>query len=134
MFFEDHEKKVYTPTGTSFKFDPLAIDRALRVATGNRLARLVTAWKAIDSDEGDISEDGVQKKILASCEAEELLAGAARAAFGLPQFPDCTDAEALEMLCDYLDWVKKKGTRESTPPDSSTSGTATTHPATISKL
>jgi len=132
MFFEDHQKMIYTPSPgclpdgrASQKFDPLAIDRALMVATGNALARLVEDWKAVDRDEGDISPQGRAATIERSCRAEETLANAARVAFALPAFPDCTDAVALELLCDYLEWLKKKGTRESTPPGSITSAAPT---------
>ncbi len=122
---------IYTPEGSTTKYDPLALDRLLRVATGNKLAKLVEQWKSADSDEGDISEEGMLEKLAASCEAEERLAHAARVAFNMPDFPECTDGQALELLCDYLDWLKKKGQRGSTLPGYSTSGEPSPHVPTM---
>ena len=31
MFYEEYEKKIYTPTGTELRLDPLAIDAKLRI-------------------------------------------------------------------------------------------------------
>lgn len=115
MFFEDHEKLIYSPEGSDKKFDPLALDRALRKVSNNQLGKLIDAWKAPDSDEGDISESGRLATVLSSDEAEESLASIARTVFDLPAFPDCTDAVALEYLCQYLDWCKKKGMKDTTP-------------------
>jgi hypothetical protein len=109
MHFEDYEKLIFTPTGSIKAFDPLALERALRKASDNRLGKLIETWKLVNSDEGDISERGQYEKAMASDEAEEQLANIARTAFGLEPFPGCTDAVALEYLCEYLDWCKKKG-------------------------
>lgn len=124
MFFEDYEKLIFSPIGLDRKFDPLAIDRALRKASGNTLGKLIETWKAVDRDEGDISDEGRLKTALAADEAEESLARIARIAFDLPSFPDCTDGVALEYLCQYLDWCKKKETKGTTMPDSTTSEAA----------
>lgn len=120
MFFEDHEKQIFTIEGSDKKFDPLGIDRALRKESGNQLGKLIETWKAADSDEGDISEEGQLKTVIASDEAEARLANIARSVFGLPQFPDCTDGTALEWLCQYLDWCKKKEMKDTTLPDYTT--------------
>ena len=132
MFFEDHEKRIYTPTGSDKKYDPLALDRALQLATDFRLAQLVEAWKVPDKDEGDISPEGRLRKRREACVAEAELAKAARTAFGLPDFPECTDGTALELLCDWLDYFKKKGNRGDTPPHCTTSAVPTPPGATMS--
>lgn len=122
MFFEDHEKLIFSPEGSDQKFDPLALDRALRKESGNRLSKLIETWKLVDRDEGDVSEDGRYKTMLASDEAEAELANIARRAFHLPNFPDCTDGFALEWLCQYLDWCKKKEMKDTISPECTTLG------------
>lgn len=120
MFFEPHEKTIYSPEGSDKKFDPLAVERALTIATGGKLNDLLTQWRAASDGLGDISPEGKAQSRVAAAEAEGQLAAVARAAFGLPPFPDCTDADALEWLCDYLRWMEGKGSRGSPSPDSST--------------
>lgn len=122
MFFAAHEKLIYTPTGTDLKFDPLAVERGLRIATGNRLSGLLSDWRAGTDGLGDIGAGAADENAVRSARAEGELVAAARTAFGLPPFPDCTDAVVLEYLCDYLEWMAGKGTRGSAPPASSTSG------------
>lgn len=121
MFFTDAEKQIYIPAGSDKKYDPLALDRALRRESKNQLAKLIDTWKEVDSNEGDISEDGILQTTLASDNAEEELAIIARNVFDLPPFPECTDAVALEYLCQYLDWCKKKEMITTTMHDSTIS-------------
>lgn len=121
MFFPEHTKLIYHPSGSDKLFDPLALDRALRKVSNNRLGFLIETWKAVDSDEGDVSEQGRLSTALASDEAEAALASIARTVFELGEFPKCTDGFALEWLCDYLDWCKKKEMKDTTPQDFSTS-------------
>jgi hypothetical protein len=123
MFFEEHQKLIFSPQGSTEKFDPLALDRLLRKESNNSLGRLIDAWKAPDLDEGDISDTGRLATVLRSDEAEVELARISRIAFNLKDFPECTDAVALEYLCQYLDWCKKKGMKDTISPDSSTSET-----------
>jgi len=120
MFFTDAQKLIYHSETLNKKFDPLVLDRALRRVSENQLGKLIETWKASDSNEGDISEDGILQTILASDEAEGKLADIARLVFELPEFPECTDGVALECLCEYLDWCKKKEMKGTTPQDYST--------------
>ncbi len=113
MFFKEHEKKIYRPPDLPNDhkgFDPLAVDRALRVFTKDKLSVFIELWKN-DPNLGDISPDGRASRVVESAYAEEILANAARSAFGLPVFPDCTDGFALEWLCDYLEYMEGKGVR-----------------------
>lgn len=121
MFFEEHEKQIYTPPGSDRAYDPLAIDRALTVATGGNLPGLVADWKAGSDGQGDVSDGAAARDAVTSAKAEEVLAAASRAAFGLPAFPQCTDGVALEYLADYLTYMAGKGRRESRPPPSPSS-------------
>src|SRR5262249_43332767 len=114
MFFADHEKRIYSPEGCPRAFDPLALDRALTRASGGRRGDLLAAWQATDVSTGDVSEPAASRT-LAGAAAEEDLVRAARVAFDLPDFPACCDATALEYLCDYLEWMEKKGSRGETP-------------------
>lgn len=108
MLFEDYERQIYSPEGSDEQFDPLAVLRHLEVACGGELAGLVADWKGA-GDLGDVSA-GAAAGNLAAARAEDRLAAASRAAFRLPDFPDCLDATALEYLVGFLDWVKKKRT------------------------
>lgn len=117
MFFEDHLKKVYrSPVGTDH--DPLAVQRTLVDATGNRLNALLADWQAVHDDgRGEIrTPETVDKFAVLSVQAEGKLVKAARVAFGVKPFPEQTDAEALECLCDFLEWCEKKGERGPPPP------------------
>jgi hypothetical protein len=121
MFFKDHEKLIYSPEGADQKFDPLALDRVFRRESNNQFAKLIETWKAPDLDEGDISQEGRLKTTLAADAAEEELARISRIAFNLNPFPESTDGQALEYMCQYLDWCKKKETQDTTSQDSTTS-------------
>lgn len=118
MFFHDHEKQIYSPEGSDQKFDPLALDRALTVASGGRLNDLLKQWQPVPEGQGDVSPDGIARDAVARAEAETELALIARKAFGVPEFPAATDAHALELLCDFLWWMEGKGGRGETPPPS----------------
>lgn len=116
MFFADHEKQIYSPPGSDLKFDPLALDRALTLASEGRLNDLLGQW--CPGEGGDVSQGAPARSAVASAEAEAELVAVARKAFQLPAFPDCPDALALEHLCDFLWWMEKKGVRGETPPPS----------------
>lgn len=118
MFFQEHEKQIYSPQGSDHKFDPLALDRALVTASGGRLNVLLKQWQPLPDGEGDVSADGKARDAVARAEAETELAAVARKVFSVPDFPDATDAHALELLCDFLWWMEGKGVRGETPPPS----------------
>jgi hypothetical protein len=139
MFFQDHEKTIYSPEGSDMKFDPLALDRALVTASGGKLAELIEQWKSGSDDKGDVSASGKAERQIASALAEGELVKVARVAFKLGEFPVDLDAEALEYLCDFLEWMKKKGRRGETPPDSpghseSNNGSTTTSSSSFSSI
>jgi len=115
MFFPDHEKLIYAPPGFDTKLDPLAVDRALRIASNGTLAGLLSDWQSASDGLGDISQGSTSANDVLSARAEETLVRVAREAFGLPPFPDCTDGVALEVLCDYLEWMAGKGKRGESP-------------------
>jgi hypothetical protein len=118
MFFADHEKTIYSPPGSDLQFDPLALDRAITAATQGKLVEWWVEWEARP---GDAFTSGVltaAEAALMSAEAEAKIAAAARVAFGLPDFPACCDATALEYLLDFRGWMAKKGRRGETPPES----------------
>lgn len=137
MFFPERDRLIYTPPDhpdQSARFDPLALDRALVRATGGRLADLLAQHQAGADGLGDVSPGAGAKNALMSAEAEEQLVKAARAAFGLPDFPDCTDGRALEMLWHYLEYMAGKGRPGEPPPTSpgSTDSQAASSPTTTS--
>jgi hypothetical protein len=154
MFFEEHEKRIYSPPNSESKYDPLAVERALRIESGGRLSALIRDWKAgslpipeipiqgnalsisstaaldnlsalMNQPEGDISGSysaGVaEKRAVDGALAEAELARVSRVAFSLAAFPETTDAVALEILCDYLEYMEKKGKREEASPVAPTS-------------
>lgn len=125
MFFEDHEKKIYSPASRpDLQFDPLAVDRALTRHSGGRFSALLDDWRPVELGpdglplEGDISAQGLLDAAVGRAKAEEELVAIARKAFGLPDFPDCLDGAVLEILTDYLWWMEKKGQRDGSPPTS----------------
>lgn len=137
MFFEEHERKIYSPaTKPDLKFDPLAVDRAITKAMNgftDSLELLLRSVQPVTRDSGDVSMEGQAAARVTRADAEEQLAAIARKAFGFSAFPDCTDAEALEVLYDYLEWMEKKGERGDTPPTSLpfTDSGSTTVPAPV---
>lgn len=116
MFFTEKERLVYEYAGKLY--DPLALDRKLTVASDNRLDELVAIRNAAGEDTGDVSPDALRRKAVEAAEAELLLAGIARRAFGLPEFPECTDAVALEALYAFLAYMEGKGSPGSARPAS----------------
>jgi hypothetical protein len=114
MIFAEHERAIYSPEGSDDRYDPLALARALTVASGGRLNAMLADWRGGFEDAGDVSPDGRAAALVASAEAEAHLAAVARLVFGVPDFPAATDAVALELLCDYLGWMEKKGERAAT--------------------
>lgn len=122
MHFQDHEKRIYTPESRpDLKLDPLAVDRALTKASGGQLSTLLKQWQPVERDAsgvpltGDISDNGANAELVRAA-AEEKLAAIAREVFGFKPFPESTDAEALEVLLDYLWWMEGKGVTAGTPP------------------
>lgn len=118
MFFADHEKQIYSPEGSDLKFDPLAVERALIIASEGRINDLLKQWTPPEEGTGDVSPGAETRDALARALAEQELSVIARKAFSLPDFPASTDATALELLVDFLWWMEKKGVRGETPPPS----------------
>lgn len=109
MQYQEHEKKIYECPGNSKKYDPLALDRLLTVTSGGQLNTILTEWSASSDGRGDVSPEGRANNAVLSAQAEEKLVGIARRVFDLLPFPDCLDADALEMLTHYLEWMEGKG-------------------------
>jgi hypothetical protein len=118
VFFSDREKEIYeSPLGG--RYDPLRVDRLLTVHSGNRLDEWIRVRNAATGPPtGDISKEGKTATKVAAAEAELELAQAARLAFALPDFPECGDATALEVLYDYLGWMEGKDSAAGTPQSS----------------
>lgn len=123
--FEPHEKAIYSPESLpDLKYDPLDIDRKLTITTGGTFGELVDRYRPIrylpdgKPETGDISPEGIKKAKVDRAEAETELVRVCRKVFGLPEFPDCTDGQALEILHDYLWWMEGKGSREGMTPSS----------------
>lgn len=116
--FEPHEKAIYTPEGwQGTPFDPLALHNALIIASEGRLDDLLSDWSATTDGLGDVSEGSQERNAVIAAKAELELARITRLAFGLPEFPECTDAQALELLDDFARWMEGKGNR-AVPPQS----------------
>lgn len=122
MFFTDREKEIYeSPLGT--KYDPLRVDHILVIDSGSQLDSWLRDRNAALPDEngqytGDISASGRATAKVNAARAELELARVARQAFGLPEFPELTDAGALEVLFHFLEWQKGKDLLAGTPPSS----------------
>lgn len=131
MFFTDEERTIYTsPLGT--KYDPLRVDRLLTIATNNRLDEYVGCVNNAGGETGDVSQAGRAQAAVLAARAELELAKAARAAFGLPEFPELTDARALEVLYDFLGWMAGKVETAGTPPSTPPTGAGSSYEPTTS--
>lgn len=112
--FSEREKAIYTsPVGK--KYDPLRLDRLLVIQTNNRLGEFLKLVDPKTINSGDVSKAGRAQAEVEACNAELELARASRAVFELPEFPDCTDAWALETLYHFLEWLEGKGETAGTP-------------------
>lgn len=121
MFFTDREKTIYeSPSGQ--KYDPLRVDRLLSIASGNRVHELLKLRDPATVSSGDVSKRGRAEAEVEACRAELELADAARKAFGLPEFPQCTDAECLETLYHFLEWMAGKDETAGTPQSAPQTG------------
>lgn len=107
MFFQDHEKLIYTPPGCPRSYDPVVLDRTLTVVSGNRLDTLVADRNAAGEDSGDVSQAGKTQRAIIAAQAELELIPIAKAAFSLPE--ETPAAVALEYLYHFLGWLEKKG-------------------------
>lgn len=107
--FSEQDRQIYTDPATGRKFDPLAVKRAITAATNGQFNVLVAAVSG-----GDPAR---------AAEAQGRLIAAARLAFGLkPLDPDTgqgvLDAVAYEALIGFTRWLKGKGPRAQTRPNS----------------
>jgi hypothetical protein len=118
MFFSEQERKIYVAPNSEKKHDPLHLDRLLTIHSGNRLNELITLRNAISDNLGDVSVEGKRQAAIESAKAELELARIARKTFGLPEFPECLDAEALETLYHFLEWLEGKGETARKPQSS----------------
>lgn len=95
MTFTEQQRQIYAaPTG--HRFDPLAVERRLRVLSAGKMNELLDQW---DSDDEVVS-----------AVAEENLVTVARTAFGfLPLVEDggVSEADVLDCLVDFLAWLGK---------------------------
>jgi hypothetical protein len=127
MFFEDHEKAIYSPHVEGFterQYDPLVVLRCLALETGNKLSTLVDTWNAPCNEDGDVSVEGRARVEEAFHFAQQKLAHVSRKAFDLPEFPEATEGQVLEVLFDFLDYLEKKGQRPVSGPLSPTTSPA----------
>ena len=115
MYFTEREKQIYEAPEGRGKFDPLRVDRLLQVETRGRLHLLVSLRNMAAGGLGDVSPEGKAQTALEAADAELQLADAARKVFNLPPFPECTDADALEVLYHFLGWMEGKGETAGTP-------------------
>lgn len=117
MLFKESERAIYEPPEGSGlgPIDPLALLRRLRHATGGRLAELWSLWRAPHEEGGDVSPEGRTKAAVGAAEAEEMLVQATRRSLGLKDFPECTDAQTLEILWHFFEWCEGKDSGAATP-------------------
>lgn len=135
MFFEDHEKRIYTPNvigSESRQYDPIRLDNLLTIMSKGKLPTLLADAQP-DDGKGDVSVEGKRERSVARAAAEMELAAITRKAFDLPSFPECTDALALEHLYDYLEYMSKKGMRLARTPqsDEPSPGVSPESPSTV---
>lgn len=100
------------------RFDPLGVRRGLILATGNRLNGLIDAYCGVDAAGVPVDPDPV-----AEMRAEEALVAAARQAFALPDRNSALDAEVIELLWDFLDFLGK--------PPATVVGSPNTSPSSV---
>lgn len=127
--FTEKEKLIYQALDGRL-FDPLRVDRLLTIHSGNRLRELVALRNPETIESGDVSKAGRAKAEVEACRAELELAAVAREAFELAPFPDCTDAQALDLLYHFLEWLAGKDAPAGTPPSQPTTAAASSSRAT----
>lgn len=105
MFYNNSDKLIYTsPSGK--KYDPLDVYRKLIVISRSQLNTHLSDWQIIDQSGGDTDANKVTAAI-----AEHELVRISRETFALKPFDDGNgdlDADAINMLVDYLEWLSKK--------------------------
>lgn len=109
MTFTDQERLVYLCPVTGRHFDPLAVKRALVVATRNRFNQACA--------------DSASKDPVVAADAESVIVAGGRAAFGLrpidPQTGDGTvDADVIEAVRAFTRWLRGKGPTAQNSPTS----------------
>jgi hypothetical protein len=104
MFYTDEQKLIYTAPDAR-KFDPLAIYRKLILVSRAKINEHLANWRVVE-----INGDSTENQVIAAISEAELVR-ISRETFGLKNFADGegdTDAAALHVLCDYLEWLSKK--------------------------
>jgi len=114
VFFTDQQKAIYTDLRGGL-FDPLRCLHLLTIHTDNQLTELVRLRNPDCVDSGDVSKSGRATAHVTAARAELELADAGRKVFGYPEFPDMTDAEVLENLFYFCDYLEGKGSQAPTP-------------------
>jgi len=133
VFFTDREKEIYEAPSGGRKYDPLRVDRLLTIHTGNRLDEYVRLRNAGNGPPtGDVSAAGKTQTAVEAAAAELELARAARLAFELPEFPEVTDATALELLYHFLGWMEGKDSAAGMPPSTPTTEVGSSYEPTTS--
>lgn len=134
MIFSDREREIYeAPDGR--KFDPLRVERRLRVASGGRLNEwldLIDDYHRILAERPDAREELLPADV-AAAQAEDGVVNAARAAFEMDQ-NKVLDAAVLETLDHFLRWLEGKDSPAARQPTSrpATADSAPPRPATTS--
>lgn len=107
--FTEQERTVYTCPVTGRKYDPLAVRRAIGRASGHKFNDLCADMASADPATRDA--------------AEESLVRVARAALGLPAVGQdgsgVLDADAYDALVAFTEYLRGKGRRARSTPDSS---------------
>lgn len=109
--FSESARQIYAPAinGNELgRFDPLAVRRKLVIASGGELNSLIDTW-----------EEQRDAETVAAALAEEKLVAAARSAFSLKPISDengVCDADVIELLADFLEYLAGKPETHSGSP------------------
>ena len=123
--FPQNERNVFgfQYQGTLVYADPIAVLRALKLATRGRLSKLIEEANAINPVPGPDAApppDPEDPRHLTALLARGGLAGAVVSAFGLPPFDPMSgqgtlEEEALDLLRAFLEWQHAKKLSGETP-------------------
>jgi hypothetical protein len=105
MFYNNSDKLIYTAPSCK-KYDPLDVYRKLIVISKSQLNNHLSDWQITDQPGGDTDANRITAAI-----AEHELVRISRETFALKPFDEGTgdlDADAINVLVDYLEWLAKK--------------------------